>query len=255
MANDKFDNDIPNIVLDKEDREAFQRSRDKQKGKNASPPEPSQTVVKSSGSPGWAILAMLIAIGASGAALYLYQQSQSQSLTLIEAQQRISDLERRLSDTGEEMDQSAGALRVRVSELSDKSDELWDQMDKLWASAWRRNQTEIKTIQEAMSKQSREINSKFNVVESDTSTINTNFTVLQEKLEQQAKVLADLQIAVSEAQNDDNDNQRQIGDIQSKLVAVDQVNSALTRRIAELEKWRRTAASTATKSNSPPSVP
>lgn len=251
MANDRFDNDIPNIVLDKEDREAFQRTRASQKGKVKSSPEPEPGSSKSSGS-GLLVFSLILALGASASAFYLYKQSQNQFQLLSDAQSRISDLERRLSDTGEEMDQSAGALRVRVSELSDKSDELWDQMDKLWASAWRRNQSEIKSLEQGQTKLSRELNEKLSVVESDTMTIATNFTVLQEKLEQQAKVLADLQIAVAAVQKDDNDSQRQIGDIQSKLVAVDQVNSALTRRIAELEKWRRSQAATP---QSGPSVP
>ena len=136
MPNDRNDNDIPNIVLEKEDRDAFQRSRAKDKGKSDKPDKTVEVNESArSGSPIWLVLALILAIGASAMSYWLFQQKLTQDVALADAENRVTALERRLSATGAEMDQSAGALRVKVSELNEKTDELWGQMDKLWASA------------------------------------------------------------------------------------------------------------------------
>ena len=90
-----------------------------------------------------AVAIIALAAGSYG----LYQQNQATKAQLFASEQRIAELERTLSATGEEMGESAGAMRAKLSELTEKTDELWSQMDKLWASAWRRNQSEIKELQ------------------------------------------------------------------------------------------------------------
>ena len=145
MSPEQFD-DMPKILLEKDDVESFQRTRGKgQKGKKASstPEKEQPEIPESSGSsPSWfAVLFLLVII--VGAASYW---SNLQYKSGLAAQARITELERRLSATGAEMDQSAIALQVKVTELSEKTSQLWEQMDKLWASAWRRNQEEIKGL-------------------------------------------------------------------------------------------------------------
>ncbi len=253
MSNDRNENDIPNIVLDQEDREAFQRTRGKETGKNDKKGKTEEVSESSSGGFSfWLLLAFIIAIGAAGMSYWLYQQKLLQDAALADAESRVAELERRLSATGEEMDQSAGALRVKVSELSDKTDELWSQMDKLWASAWRKNQAEIKELSETQSRNTRSLNNKLSVVESETSNVSTSLAVLQEQLTLQSSEVADVQILIAALQTIGNDNKRNIGDIEAKIVALEQVNSAITRRVAELEKWRRAQPSA---SSSSPSVP
>lgn len=241
MPNDRNDNDIPNIVLEKEDRDAFQRSRAKETGKTDKKGKSVEVTETTSGggSPIWLVLSLIIAIGAAGMSYWLFQQKQIQDAALADAQNRVSELERRLSATGEEMDQSAGALRVTVSELSDKTDELWEQMDKLWASAWRKNQTEIKELSENMARNNRGLKDSLSGVESEMSNVSTSVALLQEQLTLQSREVADVQILIAALQSTGNDNKRGLGDIQAKLVSIEQVNSAVTRRVAELEKWRR----------------
>ncbi|GAA0857988.1 hypothetical protein [Aliiglaciecola litoralis] len=243
MANERFDNDIPNIVLEKEDREAFQRARAKDKQKPA-PESDEPTAVKSAASGIWLLLVLLIALGACAASYWLYQQKLVNDAELANALSRVTDLERRLSATGEEMDQSAGALRVKVSELSDKTDELWTQMDKLWASAWRKNQAEINQLSERLTQTSGQSRKQLGVLESDVVSVSTNLTVLQEQLSQLANELGQLSTLMAEMRSSDTNNSRQLGDLQAKIVSLDQTNGALSRRVAELEKWRRTAPST-----------
>jgi len=254
MPNDRNDNDIPNIVLEKEDREAFQRSRAKETGKVDKKGKTEQVAETNNGggSPVWLVLTLIIAIGAAGMSYWLFQQKLIQDAALADAQSRVSELERRLSATGEEMDQSAGALRVTVSELSDKTDELWDQMDKLWASAWRKNQAEIKDVSENMARNNRSLKNSVSGVESEMSNVSTSVALLQEQLTTQAREVADVQILIAALQGIGNDNKRGLGDIQAKLVSIEQVNSAVTRRVAELEKWRRDRPAAGTSS---PGVP
>lgn len=250
MPDDRNDDDIPNIVLEKEDREAFQRSRAKDKGKTDKAGKSVEvTETASGGSPIWLLLALVVAIGAAGMSYWLYQQKLIQDAALTDAQNRVSSLERRLSATGEEMDQSAGALRVNVSELSDKTDELWAQMDKLWASAWRKNQEEIKNISENMARNNRALKNNISGVENEMSNVSTSVALVQEQLTLQSREVADVQILIAALQSIGNDNKRGLGDIQAKLVSIEQINSAVTRRVADLEKWRR--AQPASRASSP----
>jgi methyl-accepting chemotaxis protein len=240
MTNERFDNDIPNIVLDKEDREAFQRTRAKDKRKGSTPTEDNTTAEKSGVSGIWLFLVLIIAVSACAASYWLYRHTLVQDAALDNSMNRISELERRLSATGEEMDQSAGALRVTVSELTDKTDELWTQMDKLWASAWRKNQTEIGQLNERFNQASAQNRKQIGILESDVGSVSTNIAILQEKLNQQANELGQLSTLLAEMRTSDTNNARLIGDMQAKVVALDQVNGALNRRVTELEKWRRT---------------
>lgn len=239
MVKERIDPDLPNIVLDNDDRAAFQKQRASQ---NKTPVEPEDSNTNKSGVSGlWLSLTLIIALGACGASYWLYEQKRITDAELTNAVGRVAELERRLSATGEEMDQSAGALRVTVSELTDKTDELWSQMDKLWASAWRKNQAELAQLNERLNKSIRETNNKISVVETESSTLSTNLAVIQEQLTQQSVELSQLATLIAETRESGNGSARQIGDIQSRLVALDQVNGALTRRVAELEKWRRDA--------------
>ncbi|TRY29583.1 hypothetical protein [Aliiglaciecola sp. M165] len=239
MVKERIDPDLPNIVLDNDDRAAFQKQRASQ---SKTPVEPEDSNTSKSGVSGlWLALTLVIALGACGASYWLYEQKRISDAELTNAVGRVAELERRLSATGEEMDQSAGALRVTVSELTDKTDELWSQMDKLWASAWRKNQAELAQLNERLNKSVRETNNKISVVETESSTLSTNLAVIQEQLTQQSVELSQLATLIAETRESGNGSARQIGDIQSRLVALDQVNGALTRRVAELEKWRRDA--------------
>lgn len=237
MANERFDSDLPNIVLDKEDREAFQKQRANQKVKPTS--EDKAPTGKSGVSGFWLALVFLVALGSAGANYWLYQQKLLGDSALESAVNRVTELERRLSATGEEMDQSAGALRVTVSELTEMTDELWNQMDKLWASAWRKNQTEIAQLNERLNLSSSQSKRQVGLIESDVISVTTNLAVLQEQLTTQSVELTQLSTLLVEMRSSDTANARQIGDIQAKLVTLDQVNGSISRRVAELEKWRK----------------
>lgn len=241
MSNEKFETDIPKIVLEKEDREAFQRTRQQSTGKSTPPVDSDSSKGKSSGASSFLVfLVFLIAAGASGASYWLYEQKLQQDKALNDAEQRILELERRLSATGEEMDQSAVALQVKVTELSEKTETLWGEMDKLWASAWRKNQSEIKALDKSVKVQGSNLSKQFSALESDVISGTTNLAVIQEQLDGQLGKSQEMARSIQEVALSGNGMNQLIEDLQAKVVAADKINSSLTKRIADLEKWRRT---------------
>ncbi|TWX73977.1 hypothetical protein [Colwellia sp. C1TZA3] len=82
----------------------------------------------------------------AGTGWYFYQQQISVNNILVSSSARIQQLENQLSATGEEMGESTIALKVKLETISEKTELLLSEMDKLWASAWRKNQQEIKAL-------------------------------------------------------------------------------------------------------------
>ena len=82
----------------------------------------------------------------AGTGWYFYQQQVSVNSVVESSSQRIQQLENQLSATGEEMGESTIALKVKLEAIGEKTELLLSEMDKLWASAWRKNQKEIKEL-------------------------------------------------------------------------------------------------------------
>tara|TARA_R110000803_G_scaffold24824_2_gene59577 strand:- start:9130 stop:9900 length:771 start_codon:yes stop_codon:yes gene_type:complete len=92
------------------------------------------------------LLILMPYLALAGTGWYFYQQQQTVNQALSHSVERIQQLENQLSATGEEMGESTVALKVKLEAVSEKTELLLSEMDKLWASAWRRNQTEIKAL-------------------------------------------------------------------------------------------------------------
>lgn len=244
MSHDKFDTDMPKIVLEKEDREAFQRTRQNTGSKRPTAPASDDTPKQKSGASSFFVfLVFLIAAGASGASYWLYEKKKLQDALIANSEQRILDLERRLSATGEEMDQSAVALQVKVTELSEKTSTLWSEMDKLWASAWRKNQSEIKAMDKRLNDQfaqGRDLSKQFSSLQSDVISSTTNMALIQEQVDAGSSERANLTMSLQEIALGANGLKQEIEELQTKLSNIERVNNDVSRRIVELEKWRLT---------------
>jgi predicted nucleic acid-binding Zn-ribbon protein len=239
MPADPYDDDLPKIILEKEDRVSFhQATGSEPKGKTPTPPQSSDGKNRSGGSSFTVTLALLLALGASGASGWLYMQNEAQKMQFADAQQRIVELENRLLASDEEMGQSAAALQVRVTELSEKAEQLWEQMDKLWASAWRRNQADIKKLTQKVDNQSGDLNKQFSVVESELGLTSTTISVLQEQLTSQQQRTQELSTSLSAVAEQGGESDQTIANLRSMLVATDNTNNTLAKRLEELEKWR-----------------
>ncbi|NQZ21811.1 MAG: hypothetical protein HRT53_07085 [Colwellia sp.] len=151
----EIDHNMPSIKLDKDQVESFKNTRTKSTNPVSSGVEPSvQTSLttsaeakNTSSSALSKFSTFLIYSLMAGAGYWGYQQNIKTTALLTSSENRIADLERQLSATGEEMGESAVEMKVRIETLGKTSDKLWIEMDKLWASAWRKNQSQIKSLQ------------------------------------------------------------------------------------------------------------
>ncbi|MBQ4837680.1 hypothetical protein [Pseudoalteromonas luteoviolacea] len=160
----RIEPELPSITPDLDQVETFKQSLNPSNNKAPLPqqdPEHKIGQTKKAGVMTWVGTAAIITLTAG---IYgLYQQNQAMQAQLFESTKRIAELERTLSATGEEMGLSAGAMQANLKALSERTDELWSQMDKLWASAWRRNQSDIKKLKEQTS----------NIASNQTKHVNT----------------------------------------------------------------------------------
>lgn len=124
------------------------------------------------------LLMLMPYIALAGTAWYFYQQQVNVNHVLETSAGRIQQLENQLSATGEEMGESTIALKVKLEAISEKTELLLSEMDKLWASAWRKNQQEIK----ALNSQSIKISQQQDKFENTVSLQNNSISDLKDKI-------------------------------------------------------------------------
>jgi chromosome segregation ATPase len=241
MSTDKNKDEIPSLALDKDDLDSYHRARS---GGSKKSPLADKAIKPDNqgkaGGPSWLAILLLVVLLA-GAIGYGFYTIQLQQQVFIKAQQRITVLERRLSDTGEEIGESAVAMQVRVTELSDKTQELWEQMDKLWASAWRKNQSEIKDLSASMRSQHNKLEQNISAVKGENDFNATTIGLLQEQLDFNVKATAKISILLAEVQQTATDTDQQMVGLREKLISTALANNGLASRLAELERWRQSA--------------
>ncbi len=144
--NNRTEDNIPTIVLDKDDVAAYKNT---QQGKPKTADKDSTQVRQpvKAGTSSLVIFSMVVIYATvAGGGWWFYQEDLKSKQQLSEAESRIVELENQLSATGEEMGESTIAMKAKLEGLIKKTDTLWKEMDKLWASAWRKNQAQIKTL-------------------------------------------------------------------------------------------------------------
>ena len=80
------------------------------------------------------LIALLLALLASAAGYFLFQQLQLSNQAIAQAEQRITSLEGKLSSSDENMLQSSDAMRAKIKAMSNTMDQHFTQIDKLWAA-------------------------------------------------------------------------------------------------------------------------
>lgn len=232
--------DMPSIQLEPEDRDAYLNKRSKQPkaDKSATAEQPHVVASKGGAGKGLVSFVMLLALAGLGANAWLYQQLETEKQNLQAAKDRIEDLEGKLSATGEEMGESTVALQAKLKAVTEKTDELWEQMDKLWASAWRKNQSEIKELSNSlgnMQKQHQAVAEKARLLETDMSMSTTRVSAIEEqfaKLENSQDTLHTSLMKISSAQPKLSS---QLDELKGKLRDSQQNIQDLGLRITQLE--------------------
>jgi len=165
------------------------------------------------------------------------------------AEARIQELEDMLSATGEEMGESTVVIKARLTDLTERTEELWTQMDKLWASAWRRNQADIKELGTQITQQSKSISGLSAQDKTTSDTIKSlankqtetdfNLGILTEQMADAKSISAELnklKSQVSALETSGMGKEQQQIQIAGNIAELErQLNSAL-QRLAELEK-------------------
>jgi chromosome segregation ATPase len=231
MTKHSFD-DVPNIRIDASDRTV--------QGNNpngAQPPAP--TIVKANNQ-GLVISTLLIALIAAGASGFLYYSQQQSQMALDSATTRILELENRLSATGEEMGNSTVALQVKVGELANRAEELWGQMDKLWASAWRRNQKDIKDLSKVVEDNRTQAQSNVNTVTASVkksiNRVNNQFDALQNDFNATKNEILSVSLELETMKQGLLSGQDTYSVINEKIAILEQRNTALRNKVAAMEK-------------------
>ncbi|MDT0594093.1 hypothetical protein [Glaciecola petra] len=233
MSGQNKDKDFAPINVDVNDRIPVASPRNASKG---------TTQGNSKNSSGLTVIALLVALAACGASGFLYTLHEKNLALIDEKEKRLLSLENRLSATGEEMGNSTIALQVKVTELSEKSEELWEQMDKLWASAWRRNQTEIKSLSEEAKKSQREVSGLINTLKTQVASNQSSIGTTQQRIDSvnskvsaQANEMLSATVNQEAVQENINQQDRKIREMAEKIILLERRNTNLLKELQEIE--------------------
>jgi chromosome segregation ATPase len=234
MPSSDIDEHIPSLSVDQADRQAYQ-SRGKKGGK--SHPQPASTNRPNKSSSSWLVVFTFLLVCVSlGGGAWLYQQFVSLQSALSESQARINELEETLSATGEEMGESAVAMQVRVTQLTEKTDQLWEQMDKLWASAWKRNQNEIKALEKQANSQFEDAKKMSALLQSSVDEATTSLGLLDEQIQLIEEDKSQLKQAITLSIKTNEKINQQIKNMQETLIEAGQDRRNLARRLSSVER-------------------
>lgn len=161
--------EIPTINIDQDQVKMVREPVTKAQKTDNARTTPKST--KSSPSLPKTLLMLMPYIALAGTAWYFYQQQLNVNQVLETSVGRIQQLENQLSATGEEMGESTIALKVKLEAISEKTELLLSEMDKLWASAWRKNQQEIKALNSQSIKMSEQQDKFTNSVNLQSNSI------------------------------------------------------------------------------------
>lgn len=200
----------------------------------------------------WLGCVAILALAAGGYGLY--KQNLNTQAQLIASEKRIAELESALSATGEEMGESSVAIKAKLTALSKRTDELWTQMDKLWASAWRRNQADIKKLEELaatnLAKQTKADADAITKLGS-LSQVQTELSLKISSLEEQQqatrtlkKELAALDSKLDQLKSQSLNRDAKQVEIGGTIAQLEITQTALAEQLTRLEKKLTTGAQT-----------
>ncbi|GAB54840.1 hypothetical protein GPUN_0701 [Glaciecola punicea ACAM 611] len=233
MSDDPKDKDFEPINIELSDRIPSAGNRQGSAKTSAGAPKSNNSFTS---------LVLIVAVIACAASAYLYSANVQNQKVLAQSASRIQSLEDRLSATGEEMGNSTVELQVKVGELAEKSEELWDQMDKLWASAWRKNQQEIKALnteftgfQKDASRLSKELENKLADNRTAAANMQSRIDGVNTKVNAQANEMLTLDAKLDDNRQKNTAQVQSLRDMTEKLILLEKRNTTLLQKIQQLE--------------------
>jgi len=271
----QIDHNMPSITPDRDQVESFKNTRTHPPASASSadngstiPTVERPKIKQSSSSSTLSKLSTLLLYSLiGGAAFWVYQQDQKTNAIISLAEQRIAGLERQLSATGEEMGESAVEMKVRIETLGKTSDKLWEEMDKLWASAWRKNQSQIKSLQKSnksltslSSTQRQSVTSTLaSIKEINDKQVAAEFSIdaLKEQLkssEQLTEQIKGLSLELSAIESNSQRRDTQQISLASRVTKLSEQNKLLLTQIKNLETKLAKALKSIPAKTAPPPV-
>ena len=227
MSN-RVEPEIPSITLDHDQVKSVTTSQQKTSTHESN----SNTVKQSSVVNNLFTFIIYLALGATS--WFFYQESLKLQQLVHHSEQRIQQLENQLSATGEEMGESTIALKVKLEAISEKTEKLWGEMDKLWASAWRKNQTEIKALRSNNKKQETLNKNHTQQISQATLAIN-NVNDKLTSTEFSVTALADKISATNNIQTKINELTSQLSTLEGKSSGRDTQQMEVATHVSQLE--------------------
>lgn len=171
---------------------------------------------------GLMLFTLLIAIAASGAAYYLFEQNRAGEMLAVQTEERIAALEAQLANTGDEMSQSDAAVRVRLKELD-------TEVRKLWDNVWKKS----KTLLDEHSLNIKNLTTRTSSLSKGQTKANKQLVELNAELMRYAASLDEINEAVEESQV----SAKQSAVLQDKLTKLNQKMDNHEQRIQANEEW------------------
>jgi len=267
---------MPSITPDRDQVEAFKNTRtyspippsstDTYSANSRTQVNQEQKAASSSMLSKFSTLLIYVLIGC--AAYWVYQQNIKTNAIIDSAEQRIASLEHQLSATGEEMGESAIEMKVRIETLGKTSDKLWEEMDKLWASAWRKNQSQIKALRKSNTSltdlsntQRKEVTSTLaSIKEMNDKQVSTEYSIdaLKEQLKSSENLIDQikkLSLELSAIESNSQGRDKQQISLASRVTKLSSQNKQLSSQINNLEtKLAQAIKNIPAKTAPPPSV-
>ena len=185
-------------------------------------PEPAEAEERSGGSSVLAIVALILALAGVGGAAFLYNQWQSTRVQLLDAENRIAELEKRFEMSDEESSASVEVLNAKAKENA-------AEIRKLWGVSYDTNRKGIAANKSAAASAAK-----------DTAAVKKQVATLAGKvngLSDSVKKINAVESALAELRKSNTANQREVTDKLAKLERqLASVRSDLTARVGANEE-------------------
>lgn len=218
----------------------------KTKQRKAPPPKP-----PSNSSPLVGVLCFLVIL-VSGAAAYLFFQTQTLSQQRDDLDARVVVLEEKLSVTDESLSESGAAIQSILKDHSEDLELHMSEIRKLWGVAYDTNRTNIEALEKTQATHSARINSVRDSL-ANVEPLAEGFETLKSRVDATANQSLSLSAGFDEAetqlrelsdslvrmQSDMNSQEQAIASYGEAIDAIDQYRIQINQRVLQLENQLR----------------
>lgn len=238
------------IVPERDEPRARPKSNRPANAKAKSRQAPPQKV-KSGSSPLVGVLCFMVAL-VSGAAAYLYLQTQTLSEQRNDLDSRVKVLEQKLSVTDESLSQSGAAIQSVLQEQAGELELHMSEIRKLWGVAHDTNRTKIETLEKTAASQTASVNSLresitkvepladgFENLRSRVDTTVNQSLALSAGFDEAEEQLRSLNDALASLRSDLNVQKSTSTEHSEAIEAIDQYRVQINQRLIQLENQVR----------------